>query len=88
MKSAVVAEICTLHINNAVASPQAFSILSEAKDEDTRKRLDLLGLYNAAEKCLDKVDDKILHLLQQNVSNVQEKLHNKGHRITRTAWIH
>ena len=74
-------------IINGFAFLQAFSILSEAKDEDARKRLGLLGLYNAAEKCLNKVDDKILHLLQQNLGNVKEKLHSHKVEIAHKEYF-
>jgi len=50
--------------------------LSQAKDEDTRKRQVLLGFYNEAEKCLDTMDEKIISLLQQNVGNFKEKMNN------------
>jgi len=50
--------------------------LSQAKDEDTRKRQISLGFYNEAGKCLDTMDEKILSLLQQNVGNFKEKMNN------------
>ena len=55
---------------------KAFSILSEAKDEDSRKKEVLLNLYAEGQNCLNKMDDKILTLLQKNIGNVQEKMRN------------
>ena len=55
---------------------KAFSILSEAKDEDARKNEVLLNLYATAQNCLSKMDDTILTLLQTNIGNVQEKIRN------------
>jgi len=50
--------------------------LSQAKDEDSRKRKVLLGFYNEAEKCVNTMDEKILSLLQQKVGNLKEKMNN------------
>ena len=48
--------------------------MSQAKDEDARKRQVLLGFYNEAEKCVNTMDEKILSLLQQKVGNLKEKM--------------
>ncbi|KAL9963723.1 hypothetical protein ACROYT_G027257 [Oculina patagonica] len=55
---------------------QAFSILSQAKDEDERKRKILLNLFYESENCLHNMDEKLLHLLQQNMGNIEEKMKN------------
>jgi len=57
---------------------QAFSILTEARDEDARKRQSLLKFYSDTEKCLQKVDDKFIDLLEKNVVNIHDK--KKHHR--------
>lgn len=54
-------------------------MLSEAKDEDAKKKEVLLNFYSHAEICFDKLDDKILALLQTNRGNVKEKM--KNHQI-------
>lgn len=53
---------------------QAFSILSGTKDEDDRKKQELLNSYNEAESFLTKMDDGILDLLQQNMGNIKAKM--------------
>ncbi|XP_068686340.1 mitofusin-1-like [Montipora foliosa] len=66
---------------------QAFSILSEAKDEDSRKRHILTDLYNDTETCLEKMDEKILKLLQQKESNVEEKMKNHKLQLARKEYF-
>ena len=58
---------------------QAFAILSEAKDEHTRKRKFLLSLYNDAEQCVKVMDHNILSLLQSKVGNIEENM--KKHKL-------
>lgn len=48
--------------------------MSEAQDEDTTKRQLLLNLYCETEKCLKKMDENILNLLDQKVVNIKEKM--------------
>ena len=66
---------------------QAFSILSEAIDEDTRKRRILLDLFKDTEGCLVKIDKKILNLLQIKVPNVKENMENHKLRLTRKEYF-
>ena len=49
---------------------QAFYILSEAKDEHTRKRQILLRLYKDADECLEDMNNNIFSLLETKVGNV------------------
>ena len=58
---------------------QAFAILSEAKDEHTRKSKFLLSLYNDAEQCVKVMDHNILPLLQSKVGNIEENM--KKHKL-------
>ena len=58
---------------------QAFAILSEAKDEHTRKRRFLLSLYNDTEQCVKVIDHNILPLLQSKVGNIEENI--KKHKL-------
>jgi len=48
--------------------------LSEAKDEDERKRRLLLKFFSQSEDCLEKLDDKLVQLLQQNIDE-KKKTH-------------
>ena len=48
--------------------------MSETKDEDDRKKQELLNSYNEAERFVTKMDDGILDLLQQNMGNIKEKM--------------
>ncbi|XP_074633532.1 uncharacterized protein LOC141892232 [Acropora palmata] len=58
---------------------KAFAILSEAKDEHTRKKEILLSLYKDAEQCLEDMDDNILSLLRSKVGNIEENI--KKHKL-------
>ncbi|XP_044180685.1 uncharacterized protein LOC114957392 [Acropora millepora] len=58
---------------------KAFAILSEAKDEHTRKSKFLLSLYNYAEQCVKVMDHNILSLLQSKVGNIEENM--KKHKL-------
>ncbi|KAL9964119.1 hypothetical protein ACROYT_G027703 [Oculina patagonica] len=53
---------------------EAFSVLTEAKEEDERKRETLHLFYEDTEVCLDKMDEKIRTLLEQNIRNLKEKI--------------
>ncbi|XP_068732203.1 uncharacterized protein [Montipora capricornis] len=66
---------------------KAYSILSEAKEEDERKRSILLNLYRDAGQCIKELDEKIRHLLQHNVSNVEEKMQNLKERLARKEYF-
>ncbi|XP_068736761.1 uncharacterized protein [Montipora capricornis] len=66
---------------------KAFSILSEAKDEDQRKRHILLDLFKNTEGCLMKMDEKFLNLLQMKVPNVKENIKNQKLQLTRKEYF-
>ncbi|KAL9963747.1 hypothetical protein ACROYT_G027281 [Oculina patagonica] len=66
---------------------QAFSILSEAKDEDARKKQTLLKFYTDGEHCLNKMDEKILTLLQKNAGNVTEKIKHHQEQLRRKEYF-
>ena len=61
--------------------------MSEAKEEDVRKRQILLDLYTKAERCLDKMDEKTLSLLQQNIGNVREKLNSQKFQLKHKEYF-
>ncbi|XP_068737136.1 uncharacterized protein [Montipora capricornis] len=65
----------------------AFSILSEAKDEDERKRLILLDLLENTEGCLMKMNKKFLNLLQMKVPNVKENIKNHKLQLARKEYF-
>ena len=48
-------------------------MLTEAKKEDERKRATLLGFYERTDVCLQKMDEKVHALLEQNIRNLKEK---------------
>ncbi|XP_067035453.1 dual serine/threonine and tyrosine protein kinase-like [Acropora muricata] len=60
---------------------EAYSVLSEAKQVDEKKRKELLTLYEDAELIMKKLDKKILDLLEQYVGNVKEKMENQKERL-------
>ena len=66
---------------------QAFSILSEAKDDDARKSRSLLKLFIDAQEIMNTMDEKILNLLQQKVSNVKEKMKNHKLQLARREYF-
>ncbi|KAL9963750.1 hypothetical protein ACROYT_G027284 [Oculina patagonica] len=66
---------------------QAFSILSEVKDEDAWKKQALLKLYTDGENCLNKMDDKILALLEKNVGNVREKIKRHQEQLKQKEYF-
>ena len=66
---------------------QAFAILSEAKDEHTRKRKFLLNLYKDAEQCLKDMDHNILSLLQTKVGNIEENMKKNKLQLAREEYF-
>ena len=66
---------------------QAYSVLSEAKQEDEKKRKELLTLYEDAELRMKRLDKKILDLLEQYVGNVEEKMENQKERLKCKEYI-
>lgn len=53
---------------------QAFSVLTDAKQEDERKRKTLYKFYEDTEVCLNTMDDKIRILLEQNIANYKDNI--------------
>ena len=53
---------------------QAFSVLTDAKQEDERKRQTLYKFYEDTEICLNSMDDKIRILLEQNITKYKDKI--------------
>ena len=61
--------------------------MSEAKQEDEKKRKELLTLYEDAELRMKNLDKKILDLLEQYVGNVEEKMENQKERLKCKEYI-
>ena len=53
-------------------------MLTDAKEEDERKRGTLYKFYEDTEVCLNTMDDTIRRLLEQNITNCKEKV--AGHK--------
>jgi len=66
---------------------EAYSVLSEAKQEDEKKRKELLTLYEDAERQMKKLDKKILDLLEQYVENHEKKMENQKKRLKRKEYF-
>ena len=61
--------------------------MSEAKDEHTRRRQILLGLYNDAEQCVKVMDHNILSLLQSKVGNIEENMNKHKLQLAREEYF-
>ena len=49
-------------------------MLTDAKEEDERKRGTLYKFYEDTEVCLNSMDETIRRLLEQNITNYKEKV--------------
>lgn len=49
-------------------------MLTDAKQEDERKRETLYKFYEDTEVCLNTMDDKIRILLEQNIANYKDNI--------------
>ncbi|KAL9964135.1 hypothetical protein ACROYT_G027722 [Oculina patagonica] len=66
---------------------EAFSVLTEAKKEDERKRATLYQFYEETEVCLDDMDNKIQRLLEQNISNLKYKITVNKRNLKQKEYI-
>ncbi|XP_022810062.1 uncharacterized protein LOC111347067 [Stylophora pistillata] len=53
---------------------EAFSVLTEAKKEDEKKRATLLDFYKRSVLCLNKMDEKVQTVLEKNIANLKDKI--------------
>jgi len=53
---------------------EPFSVITDAKQEDERKRETLHRFYEDTEVCLNSMDDKIRRLLEKNITNYKDKI--------------
>ena len=61
--------------------------MSDAKDDDVRKRARLQGLYIEAEKLLNELDPQIIAPLQQSVPDFAQKLKNNKLQLTQREYF-
>ena len=66
---------------------QAFSILSEAKEEDDGKRQLLLSFYAKAQDLLSKMDEPMLTLLERHTKNVNENMKWHEKQLKQTQYF-
>ena len=66
---------------------QAFSVLTEAKKEDERKRATLLDFYERTDVCLQNMDGKVDALLEQNIGNLKEKIAFRKQNLLKKEYI-
>ncbi|XP_058949859.2 dual serine/threonine and tyrosine protein kinase-like isoform X1 [Pocillopora verrucosa] len=66
---------------------EAFSVLTEAKKEDERKRATLLGFYERTDDCLQSMDGKVHNLLEQNIGNLKEKIASHKQNLLKKEYI-
>ena len=55
--------------------------MSDAHDEDVRKRKILLNLYTETQKTVTKLDSTIYSILEQNIGNVKRKVENNINQL-------
>ena len=67
--------------------PQAFSVLSEAKEEDDRKRQALLSFYAQDQDLLSKMDHQMLTLLQEHIKNLNGKMKWHEKQLKQTKYF-
>lgn len=69
------------------AAGQAFSILSDARDHDMRKKKILSGLYAECEECLTEMDAKIRSLLKHQIGNFDELIRKHQIDMKRKEYV-
>ena len=62
-------------------------MLTDAKQEDERKRETLYEFYENTDICLNFMDDKIRILLEQNVTNYRDKIAWHKKNLQRQEYI-
>jgi len=64
-----------------------FPELTDAKQEDERKRETLYEFYEETEACLNSMDEKILLLLEQNIRNHRDKIAWHKRKLKQQEYI-
>ena len=62
-------------------------MLTDAKQEDERKRATLYEFYENTDICLNIMDDKIRLLLEQNIANYKEKIARHKNDLKQQEYI-
>ncbi|XP_022797833.1 uncharacterized protein LOC111336065 [Stylophora pistillata] len=66
---------------------EAFSVLTEAKKEDERKRATLLHFYEHSDLCLNKMDEKVHTLFKKNIGNLKDKIASHKESLLQKEYI-
>ncbi len=66
---------------------QAFSVLTEAKEEDERKRELMHKIYEDTEVCLERMDDKMRTILEHNIRNLKDKMAMNKKNLKQKEYI-
>lgn len=61
--------------------------MTDAQEDDIKKRRILLSLYFETGELVNKLDPKIRALLQQSVGNLEEKIENHQLQLTRREYF-
>ncbi|XP_022796263.1 dual serine/threonine and tyrosine protein kinase-like [Stylophora pistillata] len=69
------------------AAGQACSVLSEAREEDTRKKTALLQFFSQAETCFGHLDDIMLNLVSMNMGDVNERMRSHRERMKQREYF-
>ena len=62
-------------------------MLTDAKQEDERKRDILYKFYEDTEACLNRMDDTILRLLEQSITNCKDKIAWRKKNLQQKEYI-
>lgn len=62
-------------------------MLTDAKQEDERKRETLYKFYEDTEVCLNTMDDKIRILLEQNIANYKDNIARHKRNLEQKEYI-
>ncbi|KAJ7349513.1 hypothetical protein OS493_038882 [Desmophyllum pertusum] len=66
---------------------KAFSVLTDAKQDDERKRAALHKFYEDTEDCLHSMDDKVQSVLEQGIGNLKDKMAFNKRNLKQKEYI-
>ncbi|KAL9964095.1 hypothetical protein ACROYT_G027677 [Oculina patagonica] len=87
MKDRVKETLTTSERKSSWTAKEAFSVLTEAKEEDERKRATLYQFYEDTEDCLSRMDSKVLTLLELNIGNLKDKIAMNKRNLKQKEYI-
>lgn len=61
--------------------------MSEAKDEDAKKRRVLLEFFSESKNCLKKLDDKLVELLEKSMGPIEEKMKTHEEQLKQKEYF-